>query len=44
METIENGLRGIEPNSVNGLMLIMMMIIFILGLWFTHKNKHSAFV
>nr|WP_075518696.1 MotA/TolQ/ExbB proton channel family protein [Moritella viscosa]SHN95925.1 Putative uncharacterized protein [Moritella viscosa] len=44
METIENLLRGFDTNSVNSLMLIMMLLVFSLGLWFTKKEKHIEFV
>lgn len=44
METIENLLRGFDTNSVNSLMLIMMLLVFSLGLWFTKKSKHIEFV
>lgn len=44
MEIIENLLREFDTNSVNSLMLIMMLLVFSLGLWFTQKAKHIEFV
>ncbi|MGL5336660.1 MAG: hypothetical protein ACRC9R_11095 [Enterovibrio sp.] len=44
MEILESLLRNLDPQTVNNVFLIVMMLASVLGLFFTSKGKYSEFV
>lgn len=44
MEILESLLRGFNTDTVNTLILVTMLVIFVFGLWFTKKAKHIEFL
>jgi len=44
MEILESLLHSFNTNFVNSVILILMVIVFALGLWFTKKDQHNDFV
>ena len=44
MEILENLLRSFDTNQVNSVILLLMLFVFIAGLWFTKKAEQVEFV
>lgn len=44
MEILENLLRSFDINLVNSVILLLMLFVFIAGLWFTKKAEQVEFV
>ena len=44
MNILESLLRGFDTNVVSGVVLILMLFVFVLGLFYTKKAKQVEFV